>query len=206
MKKEKKNLINKELVKEIETKLESMQLFVMTHKLTGEQFQTYYALIKTAMELKVIKNPIPYLLSLSNAPIFVTTEDEYQNAVRIKEYITDELAKTVRDFIGDEINDLYTLNDIQVNSRLSFKQFCDYCDKFKLAVTTKFEEVDIKKIALNLYRAKIDDLNSYYDYQKYNDYRKFLIFTYEEIFSKEREAWLKGREVLYRKKEILYRI
>lgn len=206
MKKEKKNLINKELVKEIETKLESMQWFVLTAKLTGEQFQTYYALIKTAMELKVIKNPMPYLLSLSNAPIFVTTEDEYQNAVRIKEYITDELAKTVRDFIGDEINDLYTLNDIQVNSRLSFKQFCDYCDKFKLAVTTKFEEVDIKQIALNLYRAKIDDLTSYNDYQKYNDYCKFLVFTYEEIFSKEREAWLKGREVLYRKKEILYRI
>ena len=98
------------------------------------------------------------------------------------------------------------MNDIQINSRLSFKQFCDYCDKFKLAVTTKFEEVDIKQIALNLYRAKIDDLTSYNDYQKYNDYCKFLVFTYEEIFSKEREAWLKGREVLYRKKEILYRI
>ena len=174
MEKEKKELINEELAREIKERLEDMRKNVMMNYISAKEFKAYSALLKKATELKLIKNPLPYLLALSNATILRTTKDEFEEIQRFRSDLNDKLAKSIRESMGDKINILYTLNEIPTNCRLSFEQFCDYCDKLKLAITTNFEGIKIKESAQNLFNAEVDGLIGYDSHKKYNDYCQFL--------------------------------
>lgn len=174
MEKEKKELLDTELTREIKERLENMRKDVMMNRISVKAFKVYYALLKKATELKLIKSPLPYLLALSNAAVLRTTKDEFEEIQRILGDLNDKIAKTIRESMGDKINVLYTLNEIPTNSKLSFKQFCDYCDELRLAITTKFEGINIKESAQKLFNAEVDDLIGYDSHKKYNDYCQFL--------------------------------
>ena len=172
--KEKKELLDTELTREIKERLENMRKDVMMNRIPVKAFKAYYALLKKATELKLIKSPLPYLLALSNAVVERTVKDEFEEVQRIFGELNDKIAETIRESMGDKINVLYTLNEIPTNSRLSFKQFCNYCDKLRLATTTKFDGINIKESAQKLFNAKVDDLIGYDSHKKYNDYCQFL--------------------------------
>ena len=174
MEKEKKELLDTELTREMEERLEDMRKDVMMNYISTKEFKAYYTLLKKATELKLIKNLLPYLLALSNAAVLRTTKDEFEEIQRIFGDLNDKIAKTIRESMGDKINVLYTLNEIPTNSKLSFKQFCDYCDELRLAITTKFEGINIKESAQKLFNAEVDDLIGYDSHKKYNDYCQFL--------------------------------
>ena len=158
-----------------------MRMNITWNDISIKAFKEYYTILKNAIKSETIKNLLPYFFILSNATVLKTTTDEFEEIQKIR----DDLAKSIRETMEDKINVLYTLNDIPTNSRLSFEQFRDYCDKLRLAITTKFEGINIKESAQKLYNIEVNDLFNYDDCKKCHDYRQYLTSIINEPVNKE---------------------
>ena len=175
--------------KEVEELLEFMRIDITWNDISVKAFKEYYTLLKNAIKSETTKNPLPYLFILSNSTFLKTTIDEFEEIQKIR----DDLEKSIRETMGDKINVLYTLNEIPTNCKLTLKQFCDYCDKLRLAKNIKFEGINIKESVQKLYNSEVNDLFSYDDCKKCHDYRQFLASIINEPVNKE--AKIKMRKI-----------
>lgn len=164
---------------------------INTSKITLQQFFEYYNILKIAIASQLVKNPVYYLLALSNAIVFpITTYDEQEKVSKIREEIVNSIALITKkdlESIIDLKNYFEKMTYIINIQSITLEDFSEYYDMIKLAIMVKVENIDLVQCATTLLNAEIVEINTYDRYIKLNNCRKKLI----QYISRLKETKLK---------------
>lgn len=169
---EKKNTNN------VQEYFEAMVKDITINKISLQQFFEYYNNLKNAVASQLVKEPLNYLLALSNAEVFpITTYDDEEKFSKISEEIRNSVASITKKRLEGKV-DLKNYFDKMINiiniQRISFRDFSQYYEMLELAIMAKAENIDLVSCATTLLNAEVEATKTYDQDVKLNNYRKKL--------------------------------
>ena len=176
-------------IKDVQAYFESMISDISINKVSLPQFVEYYNNLKNAISSQLVKNPLNYLIALSNAEVFpIVSEEDKEELLRISEDLENAIALLAKKQIESKINlnDYFeNMRNIISNQYLSFGQFVKYYNVLELAIMAKVEDVDFVTYAKTLLNAEITATTTYDQNIEINLLKKKLI---QYIFKLEQET------------------
>ena len=148
--------------KMLNQELEKMQDNIMKNKITFQDFEGYYHFFKTALASGLLDKPLLYTLALSDAVVTMPIDNK-EKFYEYKKDLEDITANEIRKQLPAKglllADDLHKMQKIGYRYIITFKQYCDYCEKLSLSLMAKLENVDFLECAKILQNIKIETIN-----------------------------------------------
>lgn len=160
-------------------KLKSMQDDVLKNKISFKMFEEYYNLLKSGILSGLLDKPLSFVLTLSDAVVMPIDNDEKKEKLQIyiedlKNIIANEIRKSLD---GDGIMLAQELTNMQKTISLytiTLQQYCSFCEKIRLAMMAKLDNVDYMECVRTLQNAKVEPTKTYDEHIRLHNYQKKL--------------------------------
>ena len=173
MQKDAKNEIEK-----LNKELSLIQNKISMYNISLKDFEDYYSILKSAISSGLLKDPLSFALTLSNASVIINTDDdeykkkEYMND--LENIIANEIRKSLDGNGSILVQELNSMQDTINLYTITIGQLCNYYEKLRLAMMAKIDNIDYLACVRILQNANVEPPRALDEHIKLNDIQNKL--------------------------------